>query len=67
MEFIAHHETEGRAFLSFMNTVVMGEFSKGKVFNPEVRIFAAIDAEVSFKFLVHAFSLTISLRMIGSG
>ena len=67
MGFISHHEMEWRSFLGFMDAVIMSEFGEGKVFDPGVRIFTTIDAKIGFEFLVHAFCLSISLRMVCGG
>ena len=66
MGFIAHHETEGGTFLSFMNAIIVSEFGEREVFYPRVGIFATVDTEVGLKFLIHAFSLSVSLRVISS-
>jgi hypothetical protein len=47
--------------------VVMDEFCKGKMLDPYFRVSSAVDPEVSFQFLIKAFSLSISLRVISSG
>ena len=50
-----------------MDAVVMCEFGKREMFGPRVWIFTTIDAEIGFKFLIHAFCLSISLGMICGG
>ena len=46
---------------------VMMEFSGGEELHPFSWIIGAEDAEIGFKFLIGPFSLSISLRMVGSG
>ena len=48
------------------NGVVL-EFSGGKELGPLVRVIGTEDTEISFYFLIGLFSLSIGLRMIGSG
>jgi hypothetical protein len=42
----------------------MDKFCEGKVFDPHFRVGTTIDLEVCFQFLIEAFSLSISLRVI---
>jgi len=49
-----------------MDAVIMCEFGKREMFDPRVWIFATIDAEIGFEFLIHTFSLSVSLRVICS-
>ena len=50
-----------------VRAVIVGEFSKGDVLSPRSRVRAAEDLKIGFDFLVHTFSLPISLRVVGSG
>jgi hypothetical protein len=47
-----------------MLLAVMDKFCEGKVFDPCFRVGMTIDLEVRFQFLIEAFSLSISLRVI---
>ena len=67
MGFISHHEEEWRLVGYGMRAVIVGEFSKGDVLSPRSRVRAAEDPKIGFYFLVHTFSLPISLRVVGSG
>jgi hypothetical protein len=53
--------------MGIMLSVVMDKFCEGKVFNPCFRVGTTIDMEVRFQFLIEAFSLSISLRVISGG
>jgi len=44
--------------------IIMNKFCHGEMLNPIKRCRVAVDAEVSFKFLVQMFSLSISLGII---
>ena len=44
----------------------MVEFSKGEELYPFCQIIGAEDVEISLQFLISLFSLSVSLRMIGS-
>ena len=50
-----------------VRAVIVGEFCEGDVLSPRGRIRAAEDPKIGFYFLVHMFSLPISLRVVGSG
>ena len=65
--FISHHEEEWRLVGHGMRTVVVGEFGEGDVLSPRSWVRAAEDLKIGFYFLVHTFSLPISLRVVGSG
>ena len=65
--FISHHEEEWRLISYRMRTVIVGEFGEGDVLGPRSRVGAAEDPKIGFYFLVHMFSLPISLRVVGSG
>ena len=65
--FISHHEEEWRLVSYGVRAVIVGEFSKGDVLSPRSRVRATEDPKIGFYFLVHTFSLSVSLRMIGSG
>jgi len=58
---------ERRHFCRFLDGVVVGEFSKWQQFEPVVLIVVAEDAEIHFKGLIHAFCLTVRLRMKSGG
>ena len=45
----------------------MGEFGEGDVLGPRSRVRAAEDPKISFYFLVHMFSFSVSLRVVSSG
>ena len=65
--FVSHHEEEWRLVGYRVRVVIVGEFSKGDVLSPRSRVRAAEDLKIGFDFLVHTFSLPISLRVVGSG
>ena len=46
---------------------VMVEFSGGKELHPFSWVIGAEDAEIGLEFLIGSFSLSVSLRMVGSG
>jgi len=50
-----------------LDGVVVLEFSKWQQFEPVVLVIVAKDAEIRFKGLIHAFCLTVRLRMKGGG
>ena len=45
----------------------MVEFGRGKELHPFSRVVGAEDAEISLKFLIGSFGLSIGLRMVGGG
>ena len=45
----------------------MVEFSGGKELHPFSRVIGAEDAEISLKFLIGSFSLSIGLRVVSGG
>ena len=45
----------------------MVEFGGGKELHPFSRVVGAEDAEISLKFLIGSFSLSVGLRMVCSG
>ena len=45
----------------------MVEFGGGEELHPFSQVIGAEDAEISFKFLIGSLSLSISLRVVGSG
>ena len=45
----------------------MVEFGGGKELHPFSRVIGAEDAEISFEFLIGSFSLSVGLRVVGSG
>ena len=45
----------------------MVELSRGKELHPFSRVIGAEDAEIGLEFLIGSFSLSVSLRMVGSG
>ena len=45
----------------------MVEFGRGKELHPFSRVIGAEDAEIGLEFLIGSFSLSVSLRMVGSG
>ena len=45
----------------------MVKFSGGKELHPFSQVIGAEDAEIGLKFLIGSFSLSVSLRMVGSG
>ena len=65
--FISHHEEEWGLVGYGVRAVIMGEFGEGDVLGPRSRVRAAEDPKISFYFLVHTFSLSISLRVVSSG
>ena len=46
---------------------VMVEFGRGEELHPFSRVIGAEDAEIGLEFLIGSFSLSVGLRMIGSG
>jgi len=50
-----------------MDAVIISEFCEREIFDPGVGVFTAVNAEIGFEFLIHLFSLAISLRMISGG
>ena len=46
---------------------VMVEFGRGEELHPFSRVIGAEDVEIGLEFLIGSFSLSVSLRMIGSG
>ena len=50
-----------------MGNGIVLEFGRGKELGPLVGIIGTEDTEISLYFLIGSFSLSISLRMIGSG
>ena len=46
---------------------VMVEFGRGEELCPFSRVIGAEDAEIGLEFLIGSFSLSVSLRVIGSG
>ena len=67
MGFVSHHEEEWQLVGYGVRVVIVGEFGKGNVLGPGSRVRATEDLKISFYFLVNAFSLPISLRVIGGG
>ena len=65
--FISHHEEEWRLVGYGVWAVIMGEFCEGDVLRPRSGVRATEDPEIGFYFLVDAFGLPISLRVVGSG
>jgi hypothetical protein len=61
---IAHHKVEWGGITGVMLSVVMDKFCEGKMFYPCFRVSTAMDAEVCFQFLIEAFGLSVSLRVI---
>jgi len=47
--------------------VIVLKFSKGKEVSPIILSLVDEEPEVLFQLLIHLFSLTISLRVVGSG
>ena len=45
----------------------MVEFGRGEELHPFSRVIGAEDVEIGLKFLIGSFSLSVSLRMVGSG
>ena len=45
----------------------MVEFSGGKELHPFSQVIGAEDTEIGLEFLIGSFSLSVSLRMVGSG
>ena len=45
----------------------MVKLGRGKELHPFSRVIGAEDAEIGLKFLIGLFSLSVSLRMVGSG
>jgi hypothetical protein len=64
--FISHHEEEWGGVARIMLSMVVDEFCHRKVFDPIERCRAAIDAEISFQFLVQMPSLSIGLGVVCS-
>ena len=67
MGFVSHHEEEWRLVGYGVRAVIVGEFCKGDVLSPRSGVGTAEDLKIGLYFLVHMFSLPISLRVVGSG
>ena len=67
MWFIAVKEGEWRCLSGAMWGRVMVEFGRGKELHPFSQVIGAEDAEIGLEFLTGSFSLSVSLRMVGSG
>ena len=67
MGFIIQHEREKGGFRGAMRNGVVKAFSCGEKFRPFLRIVGTEDSEISLNFLVGSLSLSIHLRVIGSG
>ena len=65
--FIAIKQGEWGCLSGAMRGGVVVEFCRGKELYPFSRVVGAKDAEICFELLIGSLSLTISLRMIGSG
>ena len=46
---------------------VVVEFGRGEELHPFSRVIGAEDAEIGLELLISSFSLSIGLRMVGSG
>ena len=46
---------------------VMVEFGRGEELHPFSQIIGAEDTEIGLKFLIGSFSLSVGLRVVGSG
>ena len=57
---------ERRHTSSRVSQIVICNFSNSKIFGPGGRIVSSVDTKILFKSTISAFSLTISLWMIGS-
>ena len=64
---MSEEKREGEDLSRTMGNGVVLEFGGGKEFGPLVGVFGTEDMEISLYFLIGSFSLSISLRMIGSG
>ena len=67
MWFIAVKEGEQRCLGRAVWGRVMVEFSRGEELHPFSWVIGAEDVEIGLEFLIGSFSLSIGLRMIGSG
>src|SRR5437667_203176 len=54
---------ERRHFCRFLGNIVVSKFSEGKQVKPVVLIMVAKYTKICFKRLIHAFRLTVSLRV----
>jgi len=54
-------------FGGFLDGVVVGKLREWQQFEPIVLIVVAEDAEIRFESLIHAFCLTVHLRMKSGG
>ena len=67
MWFIAVKEGEWRCLSGAVWGGVMVEFGRGEELHTFSRVIGAEDAEVGLEFLIGSFSLSVGLRMVGSG
>ena len=67
MRFVTIKEGERGCFSGAMRGGVMVEFGGGKELHPFSRVIGAEDAEISFEFLIGSLSLSVGLRVVGSG
>ena len=65
--FISHHEEEWRLVGYGVRAVIMSEFCEGDVLHPRSGVRATEDPQIGFYFLIYAFGLPISLRVVGGG
>ena len=65
--FIDVKEGEWRCLGGAVWGRVMVEFGGGEELHPFSRVIGAEDAEVGLEFLIGSFSLSVGLRMVGSG
>jgi hypothetical protein len=65
--FISHHKEEWGGIAGIVFSMIMDEFCHGKMLDPIKRCRVAVGVEVSFKFLVQTFGLSISLGVICGG
>ena len=65
--FISVKERERRCLGGAVWGRVMVEFGRGEELHPFSWVIGADDAEIGLEFLIGSFSLSIGLRVVGSG
>ena len=67
MWFIAIEEGERRCLGGAMRSGIVVEFGSREELYPFSQVIGAEDAEIGFEFLIGSFSLSVGLRVVGSG
>ena len=64
--FVIHYEVKWGLVGDRMRVVIVSEFGVGNVVGPRSGIVSTKDLKVHFNFLVHPFSFSVRLRVVGS-